>query len=100
MRAYIYRKLYEFNLHIEQGVMLLRDMAKVKKARAEEVRRYAGYFEEIRTTACGYLGSIFFDQEEREAGRFFARRRRREMAEDPLHGGLLKRKEKKSGRRE
>jgi len=89
MRADVYQKFHEFNQHIEQGVAVLREMAEVKKVGAEEVRRYADYFEEIRASASSYLGSIFSDEEEREAGRLFGRRRRREMAEDPMHGGWL-----------
>src|SRR3954466_5105845 len=34
MRAHIYQKLHEFNLHIEQGVTTLREMTKMKKVRA------------------------------------------------------------------
>lgn len=89
MRADIYQKLHEFNLHIDQGVAALLEMAGAKKASAGEVQRYADYFEEIRSSVSGYLTSIVSDQEEREAGRLFGKRRRREMAEDPMHGGWL-----------
>ena len=86
MRADIYQKLHEFNLYIDQGVEALLEI-RVKKVSAGEIQRYADYFEEIRTSVSGYLTSIVSDQEEREAGRLFGRRRRREMAEDPMHGG-------------
>jgi hypothetical protein len=95
MRADVYQKLYEFNLHIDRGVAALREMAQVKKASAGEVLRYAEYLEENRTAASGYLTSIVSDQEEREAGRLFSKRRRREMAEDPMHGGWLEEEREK-----
>jgi hypothetical protein len=95
VRADIYQKLYEFNLHIDQGEAALRDLAQVKKASAGELLRYAEYLEENRTAASGYLTSIVSDQEEREAGRLFSRRRRREMAEDPMHGGWLEEEREK-----
>lgn len=84
-----YQKLHEFNLHIQQGVEALRGMGALREISRKEVRRIEEYFEEIRTSASGYLTSIFSGQEEREAGRLFGKRRRREMAEDPMHGGWL-----------
>jgi hypothetical protein len=89
MRADVYQKLHEFNLHIDQGVATLRSMAKVKGVAAGEINRLADYFEEIRTSASGYLTGIVAADEEREAGHLFGTRRRREMAEDPMHGGWL-----------
>ena len=90
-----YQKLHEFNLHIQQGVDALRGLGALKEISRKEVRRIAKYFEEIRTSASGYLTSIFSGQEEREAGRLFGRRRRQEMAEDPLHGGWLEEEREK-----
>jgi hypothetical protein len=84
-----YQKLHEFNLHIQQGVEALRGIGALREISRKEVRRIEEYFEEIRTSASGYLTSIFSGQEECEAGRLFGKRRRREMAEDPLHGGWL-----------
>ena len=95
MRAEVYQKLHEFNLHIEQGVTALREMAAVKEINAKEVRRMAEFFEEARTEASGYVTSIVSGHEEREAGRLFGRRRRQEMAEDPLHGGWLEEEREK-----
>jgi hypothetical protein len=90
-----YQKLHEFNLHIQQGVDALRGMGALKEISRKEVERIAKYFEEIRTSASGYLTSIFSGQEEREAGRLFGRRRRREMAKDPMHGGWLEEEREK-----
>jgi hypothetical protein len=59
------------------------------------IRRYVDYFEEIRTSVSGYVTSIVSAQEGREAGRLFGRRRRREMAEDPMHGGWLEEEREK-----
>ena len=95
MRADMYQKLHEFKLHIDEGVTALREMASAKKVSAGEIRRYADYFEEIRSSVSGYLTSIVSNQEEREAGRLFGKRRRREMAEDPLHGGWLEEEREK-----
>jgi hypothetical protein len=89
MRADIYQKLHEFNLHIEQGVAALLGLSQVKKVKSYLLRRYAENFEEIKTAASGYLTSLISDQEEDEAGRLFAKRRHEEMAEDPMHGGWL-----------
>ncbi len=100
MRADIYQKLHEFNLHIDQGMAALREMAAVKEVRAGTVLRYAEYFEEIRTSASGYLASIMADQEHREAGRLFGKRRRREMADDPMHGGWLEEERAKKREKE
>ena len=100
MRADIYQKLHEFNLHIDQGMAALREMAAVKEVRAGTVLRYAEYFEEIRTSASGYLASVMADQEHREAGRLFGKRRRREMAEDPMHGGWLEEERAKNRQKE
>ena len=94
MRADIYQKLHEFNLHIDQGLAALREI-RVKTVSAGEIQRYAEYFEEIRTSVSGYLTSIVSDQEGREAGRLFAKRRRQEMAEDPMHGGWLEEEREK-----
>jgi hypothetical protein len=90
-----YQKLHEFNLHIEQGIATLCGLGELKNISRKEVRRIAEYFEEIRTSASGYLTSIFSGQEEREAGRLFGQRRRREMAEDPMHGGWLEEEREK-----
>jgi hypothetical protein len=90
-----YQKLHEFNLHIEQGIATLCGLGELKKISRKEIRRIAEYFEEIRTSASGYLTSIFSGQEEGEAGRLFGQRRRREMAEDPLHGGWLEEEREK-----
>lgn len=95
MRPDAYQKLHEFNLHIQQGVEALRGMGALREISRTEARRIEEYFEEIRTSASGYLTSIFSGQEEREAGRLFGRRRRREMAEDPLHGGWLEEEREK-----
>jgi hypothetical protein len=84
MRADIYQKLHEFNLHIEQGVAALLGLSQVKKVKSYLLRRYAENFEEIKTAASGYLTSLISDQEEDEAGRLFAKRRHEEMAEDPM----------------
>jgi len=46
-------------------------------------------FEELRADGSGYLTSVISRLEQRESGRLFARRRRREMAEDPMHSGWL-----------
>ena len=95
MRADVYQKLHEFNLHIDQGVATLRSMSQIKKVRAEEIHRYAEYFEEIRTASSGYLTSILSDHEEWESARLFGKRRRQEMAEDPMHGGWLEEEREK-----
>jgi hypothetical protein len=71
-----------------------------EKGEAEDIQRYAEYFEEIRTSVSGYLTSIVSDQEGREAGRLFAKRRRQEMAEDPMHGGWLEEEREKKKRKE
>jgi hypothetical protein len=94
MRADIYQKLHEFNLHIDQGVAALREI-RVKTVSAGEIQLYAEYFEEIRTSVSGYLTSIVSDQEACEAGRLFAKRRRQEMADDPMHGGWLEEEREK-----
>lgn len=94
MRADVYQKLHEFNLHIDQGVAALLEI-RVKTVSAGEIQRYADYFEEIRTSVSGYLTSIVSDQEGREAGRLFGKRHRREMAEDPMHGGWLEEEREK-----
>jgi hypothetical protein len=95
MRADVYQKLHEFNLHIDQGVAALRGMSRIKKVSAAEIERYAEYFEELRTSSSGFLTSIFSDDEERASGRLFGKRRRREMAEDPMHGGWLEEEREK-----
>ncbi len=100
MRADAYQKLHEFNLHIDQGMATLRSMAEMEKVSAGEIRRMADYFEEIRTSTSGYLASVFSDQELREAGRLFGKRRRREMAEDPMHGGWLEEERAKKREKE
>jgi len=94
MHADVYQKLHEFNLHIDHGVAALREI-RVKTVSVSEIQRYAEYFEEIRTSVSGYLTSIVSDQEGREAGRLFAKRRRQEMAEDPMHGGWLEKEREK-----
>jgi hypothetical protein len=94
-----YQKLHEFNLHIEQGIATLCGLGELKNISRKEIRRIAEYFEEIRTSASGYLTSIFSGQEEGEAGRLFGQRRRREMAEDPLHGGWLEEEREKKRRK-
>ena len=94
MGADIYRKLHEFNLHIDPGVAALREV-RLKTVSAGELQRYAEHFEEIRASVSGYLTSIVSDQEGREAGRLFGKRRRREMAEDPMHGGWLEEEREK-----
>ena len=94
MGADIYQKLHEFNLHIDQGIAALREI-RVKKVSAVDIQRYAEYFEEIRTSVSGYLTSIVSDQEGREAGRLFAKRRRQEMDDDPMHGGWLEEEREK-----
>jgi hypothetical protein len=95
MRADVYQKLHEFNLHIDQGMATLRSMAEMEKVSAGEIRRMADYFEEIRTSASGYLTSVISDRELRESGRLFSKRWRREMAEDPMHGGWLEEEREK-----
>jgi hypothetical protein len=95
MRADVYQKLHEFNLHIDQGVAALRGMAQIKNVSATEIERYAEYFEELRTSSSGYLASIVSDHEGREAGRLFGKRRRQEMAEDPMHAGWLEEEREK-----
>jgi hypothetical protein len=98
--AAVYQKLHEFNLHIEQGVAALREMAQLKALSAAEIRRMADYFEEIRSSTNGYLASVFSDQELRESGRLFSKRHRREMAEDPMHGGWLEEERAKKQEKE
>ena len=95
MRADVYQKLHEFNLHIDQGVATLRSMAQIKNVTAKEIQRLADYFEELRTASSGYLTSIVSDEEDRASGRLFGRRRRQEMAEDPMHGGWLEEEREK-----
>lgn len=95
MRADVYQKLHEFNLHIDQGVATLRGMAQIKNVRATEIERLADYFEELRTASSGYLTSIVSDEEDRASGRLFGRRRRQEMAEDPMHAGWLEEEREK-----
>ena len=95
MRVDVYQKLHEFNLHIDQGVAALRSMSQIKNVSATEIERYAEYFEELRTSSSGYLTSIFSDDEGRASGRLFGKRRRQEMAEDPMHGGWLEEEREK-----
>ena len=59
------------------------------------IERLADYFEELRTASSGYLTSIVSDEEERASGRLFGRRRRQEMAEDPMHAGWLEEEREK-----
>jgi len=99
MRADVYQKLHEFNLHIDQGMATLRGMAQIKKVSARESEHMAEYLEELRSFCSGWLTSIVSGQEERGAGRLFGRRRRQEMAEAPLHGGWLEKSGKRSGSR-
>src|SRR5262249_11815533 len=89
MRADIYQKLHEFNLHIEQGTAALLELSGVKRVSGRELRRFAENFEEIKTAASNYLTSRISEQEGDEAGRLFAKRRHEEMAEDPMHSGWL-----------
>src|SRR6476646_5484984 len=89
MRVDVYQKLHEFNLHIDQGVATLRGMAQIKKVSAREIEHMAEYFEELRSSCSGWLTSLVSDQEDAESARLFGRRRRQEMAEDPMHGGWL-----------
>jgi len=95
MRADVYQKLHEFNLHIDQGMATLRGMGQIKKVSDREIEHMAEYFEELRSSCSGWLTSIVSGQEELEAGRLFGRRRRQEMAEDPLHGGWLEEEREK-----
>ncbi len=95
MRTDIYQKLHEFNLHIDQGIAALREMADAEEVSAKEIRGYTDYFEEIRSSVCGYLTSIVSGQEGREAGRLFGKRLRQEMAEDPMHPGWLEEEREK-----
>ena len=44
MRADVYQKLHEFNLHIDQGMATLRNMAQIKKVSAREIEHRAEYF--------------------------------------------------------
>ena len=89
MRADVYQKLHEFNQHIDQGIDTLRSMSEIKNVDSENIRRYAEYFEELRSSSSGYVMSVVSNQEGRVAGKLFAKRRRQEMAEDPMHGGWL-----------
>jgi hypothetical protein len=95
MRAEVYQKLHEFNLHIDQGVATLRGMAQIKKVSAREIEHMAEYFEELRSSCSGWLTSLVSDQEDAESARLFGRRRRQEMAEDPMHGGWLEEEREK-----
>jgi hypothetical protein len=95
MRADVYQKLHEFNLHIDQGMATLRGMAQIKKVSAREIEHMAEYFEELRSSCSGWLTSIVSDEEDRASGRLFGKRRRQEMAEDPLHGGWLEEEREK-----
>src|SRR5689334_11081513 len=95
MHADVYQKLHEFNLHIIEGVASLRSLSQVYKLDAEEVRRYAEYFEELRSSVSGYVTNLVSDQEERVSGRLFGKRRRQEMADDPMHGGWLEEEREK-----
>jgi hypothetical protein len=95
MHADVYQKLHEFNLHITEGVTTLRSLLQIYKLDAEEVRRYAEYFEELRSSVSGYVTNLVSDQEERVSGRLFGKRRRQEMAEDPMHGGWLEEEREK-----
>jgi hypothetical protein len=89
MRAAVYQKLHEFNLHITEGVAALRGLSRVQKMDAEEVRRYADFFEELRSSVSGYVTNLVSDEEARASGHLFGKRRRKEMSEDPMHGGWL-----------
>jgi hypothetical protein len=60
MHADVYQKLHEFNLHIIEGVATLRGLSQVYKLDAEEVRRYAEYFEELRSSFSGYVTNPCF----------------------------------------
>jgi hypothetical protein len=95
MHAEVYQKLHEFNLHINEGVTTLRSLLQIYKLDAEEVRRYAEYFEELRSSVSGYVTNLVSDEEERMSGRLFGKRRRQEMAEDPMHGGWLEEEREK-----
>jgi hypothetical protein len=95
MRADVYQKLHEFNLHIDQGVATLRSLSQIKNVDEAEIRRYAEYFEELRSSSSGYVSGIVSDHEGRESGRLFGKRRRQEMAEDPMHGGWLEEEREK-----
>ena len=95
MRADVYQKLHEFNLHIDQGVAALRSMSQVKKVSATEIEHMAEYFEELRSSCSGWLTSLVSDQEDAESARLFGRRRRQEMAEDPMHAGWLEEEREK-----
>lgn len=94
-RAEIYQKLFEFNLYIQQGIAALLSLERAKEVSAQEVRRTAECFEEFRADASGYLAGVISEREDREAGRLFVRRRRRDMAEDPKHGGWLEEEKKR-----
>lgn len=87
MRAEFYRDLHEFNSHIAEAVSVLDRMLTLEQISAEEVRRFALHFEELRSSANTYLTAIFHDQEALESGRLSRERREREMADDPLHAG-------------
>jgi hypothetical protein len=95
MRADVYQKLHEFNLHIDQGVATLRGMAQIKNVTATEIEHMAEYFEELRSSCSGWLTSLVSDQEDVESARLFGKRRRQEMAEDPMHGGWLEEEREK-----
>lgn len=95
MHAEVYQKLHEFNLHIHEGVITLRSLLQIYKLDAEEVRRYVEYFEELRSSFSGYVTNRVSDDEERTSGRLFSKRRRQEMAEDPMHGGWLEEEREK-----
>lgn len=95
MSADDYQKLHEFNLYIGQGVATLHSMSQIKKVSATEIQRMAEYFEELRSSVSGYVTSLVSDEEERVSGRMFGKRRRQEMAEDPMHGGWLEEEREK-----
>ncbi len=94
-RAEVYQKLHEFNLHIDQGLAALRSMSEIPDVSAEEIQRLAAHFEEVRSDSSAYVTSVISDQEVHEAGRLFSKRRRQEMAEDPMHGGWLEEEREK-----
>lgn len=99
-RAEIYQKLFEFNLHIQQGIAALLGLERAKEVNAQEVRRIVACFEEFRADTSGYLAGVISEREDREAGRLFLRRRRRDMAEDRKHGGWLEEEREKKRQKE
>ena len=99
MRPEIYQKLFEFNLHIQQGIAALMGLERAKEVSVQEVRRIAACFDEFRADASGYLAGVISEREDRDAGRLFVRRRRRDMAEDPKHGGWLEEEREKKQRK-